>query len=56
MSKKPQGHIQGRDSNSGQFVPVSETHRRPSTTTREIIPNPGHGDSGRYPAPKKPSK
>ncbi len=47
MSKKPQGHIGGRDSQTGRFVPISETHRRPATTQREIIPNPGRGDSGR---------
>jgi hypothetical protein len=47
MSKTPKGHIGGRDSRNGQFIPVSETYRRPATTQREIIPNPGHGDSGR---------
>jgi hypothetical protein len=56
MSKKPQGHLGGRSSVTGQFVPLPETYRRPSTTQREIIPNPGHGDSGRYPAKPKPSK
>ncbi len=47
MSKKPKGHVGGRDSRTGQFVPVSETYRRPATTQREIIPNPGRGDTGR---------
>ena len=52
-NKKPAGHIGGRDSKNGQFVPISETHRRPNTTQREIIPNPGRGDSGRGGGKKK---
>jgi len=47
-SNKPQGHIGGRDNNSGRFVPLSETKRRPASTTREVIPTPGNGDTGRY--------
>ncbi len=35
----------GRDSKSGQFIPVSEAVRRPSTTTVERIPKPGRGDT-----------
>lgn len=50
---KPKGHIGGRDSRNGQFVPLRVTRQRPETTQREIIPNPGHGDSGRYDKPKK---
>ncbi len=52
---KPKGHIEGRSSVTGKFVPLSETQRRPNTTVREIIPTRGHGDSGRYdkPPPKK---
>jgi len=47
------GRVGGRDNNSGQFVPLSETHRRPGSTTREVIPKPGHGDTGRYDKPKR---
>ncbi len=52
-SKKGGGRIGGRDNDNGQFVPLKETKDRPKSTTREVIPNPGHGDSGRYPK-KKP--
>ena len=45
--KKRQGRVGGRDSITGQFIPVEETRRRPATTQREIIPLPGYGDSGR---------
>ena len=48
MSKKPQARLGGRDNRTGQFVPVRETHQRPGSTTREHIPLPGHGDTGRY--------
>jgi len=37
----------GRDSGSGQFIPVEEAKRRPKTTTVETIPKP---------APKKKGK
>jgi hypothetical protein len=49
MSKRPPPttRIGGRDSRTGQFVPVKETERRPDTTQRERIPLPGHGDTGR---------
>lgn len=49
--KEPQSRIGGRDSQTGQFVPLSETKRRPDTTQREHIPLPGHGD-----VPRKPPK
>lgn len=35
----------GRDSKSGQFIPVSEANRRPATTTVARIPKPGRGDT-----------
>lgn len=47
---KPKGRIGGRDSITGQFIPLDETRRRPATTQREVIPLPGFGDS--KPAPK----
>ncbi|MFG0243660.1 MAG: hypothetical protein ACF8R9_12810 [Phycisphaerales bacterium JB054] len=46
-NKSPKTRLQGRDARNGQFVPLSETKRRPSTTVRERVPNPGHGDTGR---------
>lgn len=30
----------GRDSGSGQFIPIDEAKRRPKTTTVETIPKP----------------
>lgn len=47
------GRVGGRDNRTGEFVPLKETERRPATTTREIIPLPGRGDSGRYDKPKR---
>lgn len=47
MSKKPKARLGGRDSTTGRFIPLSETHRRPATTQREHIPLPGHGDTDR---------
>jgi hypothetical protein len=47
MSKQRQARIGGRDNKSGQFVPLRETERRPASTTREHIPLPGYGDTGR---------
>ena len=35
----------GRDSGSGQFIPVKEAERRPKTTTVERVPKPGYGDT-----------
>ena len=42
-----QSRIGGRDSKTGQFIPVKETQQRPATTQRERIPLPGFGDAGR---------
>lgn len=47
MSKKRNSRLGGRDNDSGRFVPLSETKHRPGTTTREHIPLPGRGDTGR---------
>ena len=35
----------GRDSGTGQFIPVDEAKSRPSTTTVERMPKPGRGDT-----------
>ena len=37
----------GRDSKTGEFIPVREANRRPNTTTVERIPKSGYGDTGR---------
>jgi hypothetical protein len=46
MSSK-QSHTGYRDSRNGQFVPKETAQKRPATTQRESIPNPGRGDTGR---------
>jgi hypothetical protein len=53
MSKKPQSRVGGRDNKTGYFVPLQETRERPESTTRERIPLPGFGDTGRYDKDKK---
>ena len=35
----------GRDSKTGEFIPVKEVQRRPGTTTVERIPKAGNGDT-----------
>jgi len=53
MSKERQSRTGGRDNDSGRFVPLRETEKRPDDTTRERIPLPGFGDTGRYDKDKK---
>ena len=44
MSKnKPETSLKGRDSSTGQFIPIEEARRRPSTTQVERVPLPGKG-------------
>ncbi len=44
MSKnKRETSLKGRDSSTGQFIPVEEARRRPSTTEVERVPLPGKG-------------
>jgi hypothetical protein len=45
MAKKT--HVVGRDAKTGEFIPVEEAKRRPTTTVIERVPNPGHGDTGK---------
>ena len=45
MTKKT--HTGYRDSKDGQFITKKEAERRPATTTKESIQNPGRGDTGR---------
>ncbi len=40
MSKKTSTHKIGRDARTGEFIPVKEAERRPSTTTVETIKVP----------------
>ena len=47
MSGKKHSHTGHRDSRTGQFVTERDAKRRPATTQRESIPNPGRGDTGR---------
>ena len=53
MAKRSKTHKVGRDSRTGEFIPVKEAERRPSTTTVERVPNAGHGDTGRNGGGKK---
>ena len=39
--------LEGRDSKTGQFIPVDDARRRPNTTQVERVPKPGYGDTGR---------
>ena len=54
MAKESKGFKLGRDNGSGQFVKLDEARQRPSTTSVEVVPKKGRGDTGRY--DKKPSK
>lgn len=47
MSKDSKTTPRGRDSRSGQFIPVSEARRRPATTEVERVPKPGYGITDR---------
>jgi hypothetical protein len=47
MSKSSKTIRIGRDSRTGEFIPVKEAESHPSTTTVERLPKPGHGDTGR---------
>lgn len=46
MSKKT-GHTGYRDNDSGEFVTKKYGESHPKSTTKETIPNPGRGDTGR---------
>jgi hypothetical protein len=43
----------GRDSKTGQFIPVEEAKERPNTTTVERIPKRGRGDTKNESSTKK---
>lgn len=43
----------GRDSKTGEFIPVKEAERRPNTTTVERVPKPGFGDTKGQPTRRK---
>lgn len=48
MSSDRQSRIQHRNNNTGRFVPDRVGEARPGTHTRERVPLPGYGDTGRY--------
>lgn len=41
------GHTGYRSNSNGQFVTQNYGEKHPKTTTKEVIPNPGRGDTGR---------
>ena len=41
---RPYTTLLGRDSKTGEFIPVNEAHRRPNTAIIERVPKPGYGD------------
>lgn len=43
MAKRTATRQIGRDASTGQFIPVSDARRRPSTTVVERIPVPKKG-------------
>ena len=45
MAKPTKTFPLGRDSGTGQFIPVKEAKASPKTTTVERIPKPGNGDT-----------
>ena len=45
MSKKSKTFLLGRDAKTGEFIPVKEARRRPTTTTVERVPKSGYGDT-----------
>ena len=45
MGKDSKTTLKGRDAKTGEFIPVEEARRRPSTTTVERVPKPGYGDT-----------
>jgi len=53
VSNERQARRGARDSKTGEFIPISEAERRPSTTQKENIPLPGYGDTDRGKKGKK---
>ena len=53
MSKERKTFDVGRDSKTGEFIPVKEAERRPNTTTVERIPKSGRGDTKGEPSRRK---
>lgn len=41
--REPQSTLKGRDAKNGQFIPLEDAKRRPSTTVVERVPLPGKG-------------
>lgn len=47
------GFKEGRNNDTGRFVPVKVAREHPKTNSVEVIPKKGNGDTGRYDPPKK---
>ncbi len=45
MSKGSKTFPLGRDSKTGEFIPVKEARQHPNTTTVERVPKRGYGDT-----------
>jgi hypothetical protein len=44
-SKTGKTFLLGRDSKTGEFIPVKKARQRPDTTTVERVPKSGYGDT-----------
>ena len=54
MGKDRQSRIAYRDPKSGEFISEDQAERRnPDNVTKERLPLPGYGDTGRYDKDKK---
>lgn len=47
MAKKNNSHTVYRDKRTGELAPKEKAKANPSKYTKEQMPNPGHGDTGR---------
>ena len=45
MAGKSKTFKVGRDSKTGEFIPVEKAQKRPATTTVERVPKKGYGDT-----------
>lgn len=53
MTSKRKTFDVGRNSKTGEFIPVKEAKQRPATTTVERVPKRGYGDTKNEPPRKK---
>ena len=52
MSANSKGFKAVRNNKTGRFVRVRDAKKNTKTTSVEIVPKKGHGDTGRYPKKK----